>query len=258
MSFAQCDKSMSLITRARKIYREDGILPLLRRAVHFGYYGVLRPRFPYTTVKFNGVTVRGAKLFDRHVPSQQADRPTYESGIVNALETHVKAGDSVVMVGGGWGVSAVHASRNAEDTGSVIVFEGSKEMISRVRETLVLNDVEDRVDLRNAVVGHDVDVWGEATGDVVHPTDLPECDVLVLDCEGTEMEILDELMIHPRVAIVEAHGLYDAPSTEVASILEEQGFTVTNQVIADQGLEEVCKENDIRVLTATRSTDKHM
>lgn len=243
---------MSLITRAREIYREEGILPLLRRAIHHGYYGVLRPRFPYTTVKFNGVTVRGAKLFDRYVPNLQADRPTYESGIVNALETYVKPGDSVVVVGGGWGVSAIHASRNTEDTGSVIVFEGSKEMISRVRETLKLNGVEDRVDLQNAVVGHDVDVWGEVTGDVVHPTDLPECNVLVLDCEGTEMEILDEMKIRPRVVIVEAHGLYDAPSAEVASLLEEQGFNVTNQVIANQGLEDICKENDIMVLTATR------
>lgn len=249
---------MSMVTRVREIYREEGILPLLRRAVHFGYYGVLRPRFPYTKVKFNGVTVRGAKLFDRYIPSQQADRPTYESGIVNALKTHVKAGDSVVVVGGGWGVSAVHASWNAEDTGSVLVFEGSKEMISRVRETLGLNSVGDHVDLRNAVVGHDVDVWGEATGDVVHPTDLPECNVLVLDCEGTEMEILDEMKIHPRVVVVEAHGVYDAPSAEVSSLLEEQGYTITNQVLADQGLEDICKENDIKVLTATRSTDKHM
>lgn len=243
---------MSFIMRAREIYREEGIISLLRRAIHFGYNGLLRPRFPYTTVKFNGVTVRGAKLFDRYVPSQQADRPTYESGIVNAIEMHIKAGDSVVVAGGGWGVSAVHAARNAGGAGSVIVFEGSKEMISRVSGTSELNGVEDRVDLRNAVVGHDVDVWGEATDDVVHPIDLPECDVLVLDCEGAEMEILDEMKIRPRIIIVEAHGVYDAPSTEVAFLLEEQGYTVTNRALADQGLEEVCQEKDIRVLTAIR------
>jgi hypothetical protein len=132
------------------------------------------------------------------------------------------------------------------------VYEGSKEMIPRVAETLVLNNMGERIDLTNAVVGHGVDIWGEAADDVVHPADLPECNVLVLDCEGTEMEVLAEMTIRPRVIIVETHGLYDAPSGEVAALLKKRGYSVTNRTVADQGLEETCKEDDIKVLTAIR------
>ena len=243
---------MSLITEAYKIYREKGVRFLLRRTVHFVYFGILRPRFPYTTVEYNGVTVRSAKLFDRYVPGQRADRPSYESGIVDALKSHVDRGDSVVVIGGGRGVTTVHSAWNAGGAGSVIVYEGSKEMISRVAETLALNRVGDCVALRNAVVGRGVDVWGEATDNVVHPSDLPECDVLVLDCEGAEMDVLAEMTIRPRVIVAETHGLYDAPSGEVAALLEERGYTVTNQTVADRGLEEICKKDDIKVMTAIR------
>jgi hypothetical protein len=243
---------MPLITKACEIYREKGMCFLLRRTVHFGYFGLLRPRFPYTAVDYNGVIVRNAKLFDRYVPGQRADRPNYESGVVDALERHVDAGDSVVVIGGGWGVTAVRAARKTGAAGSVVVYEASKEMTARVAETLALNGVEDRVDLTNAVVGHGVDVWGEATDDVVHPSELPECDVLVLDCEGAEVDVLVDMAIDPRVIAVETHGLYDAPSNEVAALLEERGYTVTNRTVADRGLEETCREADIRVLTAVR------
>lgn len=243
---------MSLIARMREVYREGGIGLLVRRAAHFVYNELLRPHLPYTTVKFNGVTVRGVKFLDRYVPWQRDDRPTYETGIVNALQTHVEEGDSVVVVGGGWGVSAVHAARQVCEEGEVRVFEGSREMVQCVRETAALNDVGARVDVTNAVVGQDVDVWGEAAGDVVHPTDLPECDVLVMDCEGAETTILREMSIRPEVIVVETHGVYDAPTNEVSEILKNVGYTIKNEALAEPDLEAICREKDIKVLTATR------
>lgn len=243
---------MSLISRMREVYREGGFGLFTRRAAHFVYNDLLRPSIPYTIVEFNGVTVRGAKVLDRYVPWQRDDRPTYEAGIVDALQAHAEVGDSVVVVGGGWGVSAVHAARQVGEEGEVEVFEGSREMVQRVRETATLNDVDDRIDVNHAVVGQNVDVWGEAATDVVQPADLPECGVLVMDCEGAETTIMREMSIRPEVIIVETHGVYDAPTVEVSATLENLGYTIENEVPAEPDLEAVCREKDIKVLTATR------
>jgi hypothetical protein len=108
----------------------------------------------------------------------------------------------VTIVGGGYGVSTVVAARHAE---AVTVYEGGAEWAMKVDQTASTNEVSDRVIVRNEVVGEANDVYGETMGNVIPPEQLPECDVLELDCEGAEEEIINDMGLSPRVIIVEMH-----------------------------------------------------
>lgn len=40
----------------------------------------------------------------------------------------------------------------------------------------------------------------------IPPSELPDCDVLAIDCDGCELDVLDGIEITPRTIIVEHHG----------------------------------------------------
>ena len=50
------------------------------------------------------------------------------------------------------------------------------------------------------------------------------------------MEILRELIIQPRVILVETHGVYGAPTEVVASLLEDRGYIVSHRGLAEPRL----------------------
>jgi hypothetical protein len=60
--------------------------------------------------------------------------------------------------------------------------------------------------------------------------DLPECDVLEMDCEGAEKEILKKLQIKPRVIIVETHPDFESPPSEIKSILISMNYKVLKTI----------------------------
>jgi precorrin-6B methylase 2 len=173
----------------------------------------------------NGIAVRSGRLldlFDEH--------PTHEAELIAAIERHVRFGDSVVVVGGGYGVATVRAAHRVGRDGDVVAFEASEEYYSLLGETVDLNRLSDRVETRHAVVGEARDVYdGMGDADVVSPSDLPECDVLVMDCEGAEEVILDGLEIEPETIIVESHAPLDAPPERVRELLSDRGYTIVNE-----------------------------
>ena len=81
--------------------------------------------------------------------------------------------------------------------------------------------------VNHAIVGEAISVYGapeDLSPRVVTPADLPECDVLALDCEGAEIVILRNLKFRPRAIAVESHGIYGAPSKMVRELLEQAGL----------------------------------
>ena len=103
--------------------------------------------------------------------------------------------------------------------------------------------------MKHAVVGEAISVHGEQDDRsklIVPPAELPECDVLELDCEGSEIGILRNMTIRPRAIAVETHGLYGAPTTMVKELLENLGYAVHECGIAEPRVLEECEENDIR------------
>lgn len=210
----------------------------MKRVLRTLYNRLLRPYLPRKIAVYNGVPVRNIKLLD-----QSDVYPTYEEALLEGIRQQVQADDEVVIVGGGLGVSTVVAARQCGPGGSVVTFEGSPERASLAGETLALSNLQERASIREAIVGPEIAVHGE-TGDVstVSPEDLPDCDVLVLDCEGAELEILEEPP-DARAIVVETHRFLDAPEEDVRALLDRHGYEVV-----DRGVE--VEDLGVFVLTA--------
>ncbi|UPV75251.1 FkbM family methyltransferase [Halorussus limi] len=243
----------NFVEKAARYYRMKGGIALLKRALPYFYDRMIRPHLPRFTATYNNTQVKVNHLGDSFLPWHPVDKPGYESALVEGLQSRVREGDHVVVVGGGYGVTAVNAARQVGEDGRVTVYEAAERLIDAIEETLELNDVTDRVDVHHALVGPSVEVLGDSTTAVhLSPEDLPECDVLELDCEGAEIDILSNLQIRPRVILVESHGEFDAPTDEVASLLEDLSYSVESQEVADEWVREKCIENDVYVLTGVR------
>lgn len=196
------------------------------------YNRFVRPRTPRKIAVFNGIPVRSIRFFDF-----TDEFPEYEAPLIRMIRDRVDEGERVVIVGGGRGVSSVAAARRVQSAGSVRTYEGSEKHVALVRETLRLNKVEERVTVSHAVVGDAIELADDPSGaEQVPPTHLPECDVLVLDCEGAETGILRDLEVRPRLVIVETHDHLDAPERETREQLDRLGYEVVDRGIEDADL----------------------
>lgn len=260
------------VKRAIRVYHEEGLRRVaaktpryVKRRIRRTWDQIIRPYLPRKAVCYNGVRVRAARWFDSSLPWYTAGRPKYEVGLLHEIRKSVKHGNSIAIVGGGWGVSSVVAARQTGEVGSVDVYEGSEFAVKQVKETIGLNRVADQVIVHHAVVGPEVQLDGSRGGAAgVTPGDLPECDVLVLDCEGAETAILSNLEIDPQTIIVETHGLYDSPEEDVRMILESLEYEITDRKVAEvetvnrlvggrkaiTSLGQACMENGVFVLVA--------
>ena len=202
----------------------------------WGYIRFLRPHFPRKIVELNGVPVWSLAL-----PDRTRNREDYEEDIASKYRDMVEEGDRVVIVGGGYGVTAIIAARQGAH---VTCYEGSAERAELIRKNVQMNAVAERVDVYEAIVGQKVMVVGDGTeATKVEPSDLPACDFLELDCEGSELSILKELTIRPEVIIVETHECFDVPVDAVREILVEKGYEIVLE-------EETDSKNGIHTITA--------
>ena len=232
-----------------------------RGAVARAYRDRVRPRLPGRPVRYAGVPAAvEVKAGDRWVPSawvpdDVADAPGYEAALVGALRRHVRPGDRVVVVGGGAGVTAAVAALAAGPAGRVTVFEGSAACARTVAATAALNGVADRVTVEHAVVAGGQHVYAGAPGRAVAPADLPDCDVLELDCEGAEVALLEGLAVRPRVLLVETHGLYGAPTDRVLALVEGLGYDAADLGLAEPRMAEVHGPGDVHVVEGVRRVE---
>ena len=188
------------------------------------YNLVVRERLPRKIGMLSGVAVRKPRWLDR---TETFDG--YETPYLEALEETITPGDHVILVGGGWGVSAVVAAQCAGISGKVDVYEASKEQLIHIKETISLNRTRAKTTVHHALVGPEVDVWGACSeANQLSGSDLPEADVLCIDAEGSELEILRDDFGTPSFLIVEYHGFLGAPKSDVEKLVEEAGYSVLN------------------------------
>ena len=246
----------SIAEKVRQIINDDGMLGLSRNIVAYAYRRGVRPWLPSTGyVHYAGIpTAYDHKWGDDSVPSlwlphYAMDAPDYESTLISGLKEHVRFGDRVVVVGGGVGVTATVAALQVGPSGSVRCFEAAIESVEKVRRTAALNGVAEWLTVDHAVVGRPISIYGtQPSREVLAPIELPECDVLELDCEGAEVDILQTMSIHPRVILVETHGHYGAPTALVSSLLEERGYHLSCRGAAEPRVRKYCDEHDIQVV----------
>jgi hypothetical protein len=237
---------MEYLREGVKLLFEQGIAELIKQS----YNHFVAPILPNTQAEYNGVQVLAAKLFDRHLPWRNKHNPHYENGIIESLVQNAVPSDRVVIVGGGWGVTAVRSAKLVGPNGKVTVFEGSKSQVAKIKSTIELNDVTNEIEINHAIVGPEIRMYGHiGNADYVSPFELPECEILELDCEGSELDILQNLEIRPRVIIVESHGMYNSSSKNVMDNLKSLDYRVKSVSLAEKSNENFCKENDVRVVT---------
>lgn len=172
-------------------------------------------------------------------PEEERDvYPDHEGTVISAFRPRVRRGDDVVVVGGGWGTTAIVAARMTHFEGDVVVYEPSSEMVEPLRRAVAVNRVDDVVTVEHAAVGEVCDssqrIFGAADGDRLEPAELPACDVLDLDCEGAELAVLEGLDVRPRLLTVEAHPHLGCSREAVEDQLEELGYAVERAVPVDE------------------------
>lgn len=207
--------------------------------LRFLYNWLVRDYLPYKISVHNGVPVKGVvRLLD-----QTDTFPEYEGPLIRQIESQIEYDDNVVIVGGGLGVSTVAAARRTVKPGSVTTYEGGSEQVGQVKKTLKLNGVTERCSVLHAVVGENVGVYSDP-GDAerVAPSDIEMCDVLVLDCEGSEVGIVNNLNFTPQTIIVETHGFLGASEKKVQDALTDNDYNVINREVENA-------ENGIVILT---------
>lgn len=227
------DRVKSRLQQANEIRSEQGSIALLVKAIGFIYRRTLRRILPTTGYYTNaGIPVRERKPLDSVIPGiPYTDNPDHESALISELRDKVQPGDQVVVIGAGSGTTSVIAANLVTESGSVIAFEGSGSRVRQARKTIALNGVQGRSKVRHAVVGPAIHLSSSAENEVerLPPTELPDCDVLELDCEGAERKILDEMKITPRIIIVETHPHLNAGPDDIREILQRKGYSVVNE-----------------------------
>jgi hypothetical protein len=247
-----------MISKLLGVYREAGIGGLVWRLFSYFYKNFFRTILPDGgQILYAGIPIGHRKIGDRLLPKlynspDVDDAPGYEQALVVALKANVRDGDEVVVVGGGLGVTCVVAALAAAETGHVKCFEGDLHGVDAVRRVARLNGLSGRITAHHAVVGEAIGVYGNAVATAtVHPSELPSCDILELDCEGSEIGILRDMIIKPRAIAVETHGFLGAPTAAVRDLLEKRGYRVQDLGWAEPRVLSACIKNDIKVLVGT-------
>jgi len=237
---------MQILLRGLKLLINQGPAELVKQS----YSRFIASFLPNTQAEYNEVRVMAAKLFDYHIPWRKKHNPDYESGLIKSILKNALPSDHIVIVGGGWGVTAVRSAKLVGNDGRITVFEGSKSQISKIESTIELNHIPDVITVKHAVVGPNIGVYGSTgTADFVDPSELPECDVLELDCEGSEQDILENLQIRPRVIIVESHGMYNSSTQDVIARFASLGYEVKSISLAEKSNKKFCENNDVKIVT---------
>jgi len=217
-----------LATKVKNAYQRGGITRVLRGGLGIVISNVFD--IPQKIAIKNQVAVRSVGLLD---PNDV--HPDTEKELVASVRAHVRSGEDVVVVGGGYGVSTVWNARKVGDDGSVVAFEPGADAVETVRQTIEMNGVDHVADVEWAAVGPEVSVRGTTAGaDAVPPEDVPDCDVLEMDCDGAEIDILDGLTIEPRLIIVETHGVFGTPEDAVREKLAARGYEVIERNVHDE------------------------
>lgn len=221
-------------------------------------FGRVRPYLPKRRrVIYNSVEVNVSKrpldwLFPA-VSWRARDQPKYDSGPVGGVRDHVTEGDMVVIVGGGFGVTTVEAARRVGETGAVLTYEAAEERVDDIRKAAEYDGLSDRVSVLHALVERVDKPIGEV-GDAprVPARALPNCDVLVLDCDGPEARILRGLSIEPRVIVANTAGRFGSPEADVREALTDHGYRVVSRGVTNEECPEFCHEHGYYALTAVR------
>ena len=185
---------------------------------------------PTAVVTLNSVEVKHDRPLDRYsLFVNSGDNPEYERVLISYIESYAETGDTAVIVGGGWGVSTVVTAREVGHTGHVHTYEVGQKQARFASETVKRNDVADWCDIHHSAVSPTVNAFNPPK-DANHITgqELPDSDILIVDCDGAEFQVLESIDNNPERLIVEHHAV-DNSSGEI--VVEYQPDRVEEKLL---------------------------
>lgn len=181
---------------------------------------------------YNGVAVRNARLLDK-----KDTFPEHEKELIEAIRKYVSNNDRVVLIGGGRGASSVVAAHQVGNSGRVIVIEALKSLSKQIQNTITLNKVSEIVNVQHAIVERSIHLKGNSDGaEIISAKNLPECDVLVMDCEGAELYILQNIAKKPQKIIVETHSHFGSTADAIKKILNNLDYEIVFNKVRSQNI----------------------
>lgn len=199
---------------------------LIRRLYNRTLRKVVLRVLPRKIASFGGVPVRWQALTDL------TDHYDYKPVMRSLIHQTVGPGYRVIDIAAGRGVFSTIAARYGA---RVTAYEGASNMIDIAEETLRLNHVENRVEIVHAIVSNSVELFGPSEGaEIIGPDELPNADLLILDCEGAEEEIVRGLSAKIDNIVLESHPEHGVDTATARRALESSGFEIREQHLQDE------------------------
>lgn len=231
---------MNVIQRGIKKLKEEDPYNFLKNVSYFIYFKTMRSFMPTIGhVEKNYIKMPLEFMQEKRLDSLMGcskSNKNFEGGLINCHKKMTKRGDSITIIAGGFGVSATHASRITGELKSskITIYEGSKYQYNIIKKVLEINNVKTNIILNKAIVGEPINVYGDGSEitEVINPEILDDCDVLELDCGGSEMYILEKMKIRPRKMIIEIHPWLFSNGkkyTDLLKLISSYGYTIIHK-----------------------------
>ena len=224
-----------MVDKLKKLMSQKGFFGSIKAILYTVFLKLMKSLLNIPIKKigvYNGVIVRNVKLFNKTDIFHN-----YEDSEVRAINKYVKPDDNVVIVGGGFGVTTVIAAKKLKESNKMTLIEASKTVCTHIIDTLKLNNVYHKVNIINKVVEVEHHTWGKTeTNNILLAKDLPTCDVLILDCEGAEKQICENITFSPTYIFVETHRQFEAPLHLIESILKSRNYKILNKETEQNGI----------------------
>jgi hypothetical protein len=230
------------LTRFRRLWKRKGLLEATKRSQEYCLsvaHNTVKKFLPSHTITSNGVR-HIAKLGDKPNTLIGIGSADYEDPNISWLRKHAEKEDRVVIIGGGFGVTAKLCSTECD---LVWVIEPSKKHL----ETYIKPQGNNIIGI-HAYIANPENAYGSASeATMLKSEDLPPCEILEIDCEGGEQEILKHMVIRPRLVIVETHPQFGTDNEEIKQRLQTMEYEL-EEVVIDRERE----DQNMLVIKATR------
>jgi hypothetical protein len=207
----------------------NSLKELITAPVRWVYWQWLRDELPYRMTAVAGVAAPHRHIGDVILGGLSRNHDNYKREFIGAVRDAVP-GQRVVEIGTGHGITLTHMLRS--NAACVDSYEADATRVKRARKTLTRDPhlPSERATVHHGIVGEmTVESVGKA-GPRVTTEDVPPFDVLVLDCEGAEIDVLEALSA-PETAVVETHPECGVPTSETIEALERIGLAVIKKTV---------------------------
>lgn len=154
----------------------------------------------------------------------------FEAGVYLSHLRVTNSNDKILAIGLGTGSTLILIVKILDKKGFYRCIEASLLQIDKAYENINLNEVDNsKFEIINAFAGDkSCESWGKSSMDMVDINQY-DFDVLEMDCEGSELSIIQSLKKYPNYIIIELHPWhFDSHYYEFddfLSLMDNKGYT---------------------------------